>query len=370
MQITRILLYAFACAVPLAAQTTRSAQILPPPIETVESSGFDRSQSTALFVGVRHFTHDETLAEVRYAVDDAIDLAFVSALDRNVRLVDAGRVILALSGEPQKPESQQKLDALRAAGATVRDAGETDILALLERQARNAGRKGILIASIATHGFNAGGVHYLLAANSLFEHRETSISTNKLLDIAGQSNALRSLLFLDACRGRLVSGERSEGESDPRSSAPLVQAMAQARGEVVFYAAAAGQYAYDDDPRKNGVFTAAVIDGMRCAAAANPRGLITVDALSDYVNARVLTWIRKHRDARASKGIQILSDASSKTMPLATCNRPKGAMPADVRSSDHIFNVLRPACGSGVRRSRERSRKRRWRTWTATAYER
>jgi hypothetical protein len=328
-----------------AAQTTRSAQTLPP-LETIGTSGFDRSQSAALFVGVRHFTHDETLAEVRYAVDDAIDLAFVFALDRNVRLVDAGRVILALSGEPQKAESQQKLDALRSAGATVRGAGETDILSVLERQARSVGKKGILIVSVATHGFNADGVHYLLAANSLFEHRETSISTNKLLDIAGQSDAPRSLLFLDACRSRLVSGRRSEGESDPRSAAPLVQGLAQARGEVVFYAAAAGQYAYDDDERKNGVFTAAVIDGMHCAAAANPRGLITVDALSDYVNERVLTWIRKHRDARAAKGIQILSDANSKTMPLATCDRPKSALPADVRTSGHIFNVFDDA---GVR---------------------
>jgi len=68
MQITRILLYGLGCAaaiglsaVPLAAQTTRSVQLLPP-LETIETSGFDRSQSAALFVGVRHFTHDETLA--------------------------------------------------------------------------------------------------------------------------------------------------------------------------------------------------------------------------------------------------------------------------------------------------------------------
>ena len=46
------------CTAPLAAQTTRSAQLLPP-LETIETSGFDRSQSAALF------THDEKLAEVR-----------------------------------------------------------------------------------------------------------------------------------------------------------------------------------------------------------------------------------------------------------------------------------------------------------------
>src|SRR5258708_37872618 len=165
MQISRILLSGFQIAVAVtvvmstgAAQTTRSAQRLPA-TESAEATGFDRAQAAALFVGVRYFTHDETLAEVRYAVDDAVDLAFVFALDRNVRLVDAGRVVLALSGEPQKPESQQKLDALRAAGATIREAGETDILALLERQSRSVRKKGILIVRISTHGFNADGLH-------------------------------------------------------------------------------------------------------------------------------------------------------------------------------------------------------------------
>src|SRR5258706_448855 len=119
MQIPRVLLYGFAFAVTigsLTAQPTRSAESLPPN-HPAETSGFDRSQSAALFVGVRHFTHDENLTEVRYAVDDAVDLAFVFALDHNVHLVEAGRVVLALSGDPQKPESRQKLAALRAAGA-------------------------------------------------------------------------------------------------------------------------------------------------------------------------------------------------------------------------------------------------------------
>lgn len=342
MQTPRLLLYGFVSALTvgsLTAQPARSASVLPPG-HPVETSEFDRSQSAGLFVGVRNFTHDETLTEVRYAVDDAVDLAFVFALDRNVHLVEAGRVVLALSGDPQKPESRQKLAALRAAGATIRGAGESDILLSLERQARSVGKKGLFIVGIATHGFSADGVHYLLAANSLFEHRETSISTNKLLDIADRSDAQRSIFFIDACRSRMTSGERSEGESDPRSVAPLIQALGQVRGEVVFYAAAAGQYAYDDDERKNGVFTAAVIDGLRCAATANARGLVTVDALSDYVDARVLTWIEKHRQSRSGKGIQILGDASSKAMPLAVCDRPAAAMPVSVRSSERIFNVF------------------------------
>lgn len=42
---------------------------------------FKPSQSAALFVGIRRFPDDTTIAEVHYAVDDAVDLATVFALD-------------------------------------------------------------------------------------------------------------------------------------------------------------------------------------------------------------------------------------------------------------------------------------------------
>ncbi len=72
------------------------------------------AESAALFVGVREFTYDETLSDVPYAVDDAVDLAYAVAFDGKPRLVDTTRVILALSGEPQKPQSRRKLEQLRS----------------------------------------------------------------------------------------------------------------------------------------------------------------------------------------------------------------------------------------------------------------
>lgn len=51
-----------------------------------------------MFVGIRRFTHDADLDPVRYAVDDAIDLAYAVSLDRSVPLIAPDRVALALSG--------------------------------------------------------------------------------------------------------------------------------------------------------------------------------------------------------------------------------------------------------------------------------
>jgi hypothetical protein len=86
-------------------------------------------------------------------------------------------------------------------------------------------------------------------------------------------------------------------------------------------AAALGEYAYDDSVLQNGVFTAAVIDGLRCGATADGRWFITVDALVNYVDDRVLTWIQQHRDPGARKATQLISEGRSRMLPLVTCGK-------------------------------------------------
>jgi uncharacterized caspase-like protein len=288
------------------------------PLRAALDAPFDPTQSAALFVGVRDFTHDKTLTEVRYAVDDAVDLAYLLAIESKPALVSPERVVLALSGEAQKPQSRERLAALVAAGAQEQHAELSDILLALERQARAAEGSGLLIFAFATHGINDDGAQYLLAADSLLRrHHETAIAETTVRNIASESHAGRSLVLIDACRKKLTSDSR--GEPDPRCAAALVRAMSRIHGQVVFSAAAAGEYAYDDDVRKNGVFTAAIIDGLRCALKRQPNGIITADALATMVNAQVLTWIQKHHDPYARRGTQFTADGMAKSMPLAIC---------------------------------------------------
>lgn len=67
--------------------------------EILHQEGFYPEESSGLFVGISSF-EDERFAPVRFAVDDAIDLAWVFVLE--LGLLDARRCVLALSGEPQK----------------------------------------------------------------------------------------------------------------------------------------------------------------------------------------------------------------------------------------------------------------------------
>jgi hypothetical protein len=290
------------------------------------SGEFRRDESAALFVGVRKFSHEE-VAEVQYAVDDAVDLAYTFAMCRRIRLVPPHRVVLALSGRPKKPESQRRLRELEEAGAQVEQADPSDIRALLQKQAALAGPNGMLIVSLATHGYAREGIGYILGATSLPRDPETTLSTAKILDIIGSSRAQRSIVFIDACRERMMSGTRAV-RADVALSA-LFRRMKHVHGQAVLFAAAEGQVAYDGDG--NGVFTKAVVEGLQQCEAAAPRGTVTAETLSEYVDRKVREWIRANRDPSAPAGIQWNIDGEAKNMPLAPCGGPP--LPGSISSA-------------------------------------
>jgi hypothetical protein len=275
-------------------------------------------QSAALFVGVHAFDSDKVMS-VPFAIDDAVDLAYELAIAQTPPLVPPERVVLALSaGLPQKKSSQDKLKVLRAAGAQRRPATQVEILQQLERQSRRVGSGGILIVAFATHGVSRDGVQYLLATGSDVDHPPTMIADNNVSDIVSRNDVPRSLILIDACRERLMRDQRS-GKPDPRSVATFIKIMTGVDGQAVISAAARGGYAYDDDSIGNGVFTAAVIDGLRCGARKDRHGFVTVDGLYDYVHRRVVQWIRINKGKRAARATQLSCEGSTKKMPLSIC---------------------------------------------------
>ena len=326
--------------------SARSVRIVPPKAQTA----FDPAQSVALFVGIRHFRDDEMLQDVPYAVDDAIDLAYVFSVDPRVALVRPNRVVLALSDEkPRKEISKRRLAELKRNGAIVVTATQSQILKMLNHQAGLAGVDGIFIVSFATHGYSDEGAQYLLATSSLLVEINTAIPTARVLDLVAASNATRSLVLIDTCRER-VRKERSP-VPEPLSAAPLIQRMGLTAGQVVLYGAAAGRWAYDDDIRQNGVFTGAVLDALQCRAGSDDNGLVTVNELSEAVERDVLRWIRTNRDASIRNATQANIDGAARTMPLATCSRrpppdppaiANGTGPVPLSSNSKHRTPLRP----------------------------
>ena len=284
------------------------------------SSQFDAAQSVGLFVGIPRFKYDQSLTVVRFAADDAVDLAYAFTIDAKAPLVRPARVVIAISDDPQKDDSRKRLKELQDAGAKiVKEVDQPDLIKLLQDQAALVGRDGMFIVSLATHGFNEDGIPYLLGASSFFSRRSTALSGAEIAEIVASSEAKRSLIFFDACRERVRDDSRS-GALDPRSQAPFIEKMVRVEGHVIFYAAAPGGYAYDDEERGNGVFTAAVIDALECESGSKPV-MITVDQLATRVEKQVRKFLLT-RDRSVKKATQISMEGSTGRMPLMLCRTP------------------------------------------------
>lgn len=301
-------------------ETSEARSVGPPSKERPASSRFKPEESAAVFVGVSEFPKDSGVLPVPYAVDDAVDLAYTFTFGTSANLIPPKRVVLALEGKPVKPESQARLEQLRAEGARVIEAHRSTILNALEEQAGAVGKDGLLVFAFASHGFSTDGTPYVLATDSQMENPASSLSTLNIADIAAR--APRSVIFIDACRERQPSGIRAAGLMQYPSFAPLIAGLGKSRGQVLYYAAAAGQWAYEDFKRKNGVFTAAIIDTLQCQAARQARGLMTAQRLGELVDQRVLKWIRENRNPDATAGIQMNIEGASGKMPLARCTPP------------------------------------------------
>jgi len=305
------------------------------------ATGFDPARSAALFVGIRRFRQDDGVAEVPYAADDAVDLAHLFV--RELGLVSASRVTLALSGEPQKPVTQERLAALERAGARRAGASYTSLLREIRAAARRAEKKGMLIMTFATHGYTAAGVYRLLAQDSLVaELEDTGIQVEKLKDLAATARAPRRLVLIDACRERVHRARAGIG-ADRRAALPprLASTLGDARGLAVLVASTAGGFSYDDPRKQNGVFTAAVLAGLRGAAPHDPRGFITTGTLAAFVDREVKAWIEGNRpgDPGAGRGITYTAeDLDSMRIPLLA--RP-AAVEAEGRQSARLVESLR-----------------------------
>jgi hypothetical protein len=320
---------ATATILPFAAHGARSVRTIVGSPHAA-STRFDRKQSAALFAGVREFTN-ASVEQVRFAVDDAVDLAYTFSLERRVSLVPPRRVVLLLSGRfPVKPESRERLRALRDAGADIRyRADAASLRSALREQAALAGRDGILIVSIATHGYQRDGNGYILGASSVVRDPSTMLPTADIFETIASSAAQRSLVFVDACRERMAADTRTVLANKMSAAPPLVRRLGHTRGQAVFYAAAAGQWAYDDPEARNGVFTKAVIRGIDCGAA-KVRGVVTAETLAGYVERNVQAWIRDNRDPSIGSATQSSLDGEARNMPLAQCWVPPGFGPARV----------------------------------------
>lgn len=288
------------------------------------AQGFSVADSAGLFVGIRQFDERNSFHEVAFAVDDAVDLAWMFAVE--LELINPKKVVLCLAGEPQSAEARQRLAELKKRGAELGGTGRNAIIRALRDVPRHTGRDGLMVVSMASHGFSQPGGDYVLAADSVSGViAETGLELQRVLSMVGEAPALRRLVLIDACREKVARGGGGEAAA---MAASFAHAVDEARGMAVLLGASAGGFAYDDFERQNGVFTSAVIDGLEGGASADARGFVTIDLLAKYVQRKVQAWVRRHRPQHVekSRGIKSVIDGDVAQLPLTIDPTRVGAM--------------------------------------------
>ncbi|MBW8874397.1 MAG: SEL1-like repeat protein [Acidobacteria bacterium] len=284
--------------------------------EERQSQSFQTSESRGLFVGVNTF-EDHDIGSLSFAVDDAVDLAFLFSCE--LELVSPERVHLALAGETKKPETADQLEWLRTAGAQFVEARANNLQRLAFELGTDTGKSGIWILTFSTHGFSDQGQDYLAALDSwLLRLAKTGISVTSLLDDIARATTPRRLLFLDACRRRLTRNTRGAGDTGMSDS--LGQAISSATGLAVLNSTTLGGYSYEDPTLGNGVFTSAIIHGLRKGLHDDGSGFVTINSLAKYVNEEVQAWVKtkKPNDIEVSRGVVYTIEGQVGRLPLAS----------------------------------------------------
>lgn len=292
--------------------------------EDRRQAGFDIEHSAGLFIGIREFS-DPAVPPVAYAVDDAVDLAHLFALELD--LLDARKVVLALSGEPQKAESQQRLAELQERGARRIEATNDEIYKNARSLGKATGEQGIYVVTVASHGLLDQGQVVILPKNSWGQRPvHTGVHLAALIDDVTRSVAPRRLVIADCCRVRRQSGTRDfeETKQERRLAMELARffcdELAGKRGLASLNGATHDGYTYDDHETRNGVFTGALIAGLRGAAAVAGKDLITLGDLAEYADRHVSDWVRLHHPEHTDRclGIRFESDPHEMShLPLA-----------------------------------------------------
>lgn len=271
-----LLLVALTACGGRAVQSPRSAALVPALTEPV-----DWAQSAGIFIGVETFRGADGVPEdVRYAADDATDLAWLFAYELP-SLLRADRTLLLLSGRPDKQRSKARLLALQREGARLVDHFDAgDVYAQVRDFARQVGENGVLVLFVATHGMTAGGAHVLLTPEATRTYVE-GVHLDALLQAIPPGRGDRLLLFVDACR-------------EPFQPAParMFEDLQFPGRYAIFAATGPGGFARPDASRGNGFFTAAVMDGLLYRAPAGADGFITPGTLAAYVGQDVRTRTR------------------------------------------------------------------------------
>ena len=222
------------------------------------------AHSSALFVGVGRFDSRSYLAELKYAVDDAVLLAWEFV--KRLRLIDPAKATLALGSEPTTETAKARLIELKESGIRCINAARTELLFALDEMAENVNSEdGLALMTFSTHGCTNGGSAYLMPVDGARRFiAETGIPLQMIYDAFHQAATRRRLLVIDACRESLDGVVRG----GPATTAEFQNVLKQAGRLSLLSSCGEGQASWESPRLEQGIFTHFLLQGIRGEAPA------------------------------------------------------------------------------------------------------
>ncbi|MGH9767740.1 MAG: caspase family protein, partial [Blastocatellia bacterium] len=286
----------------LKALSTTDRPCLAGRIELVDELPAEENRF-ALIIGVEDYL-DKRLGKFNHAASDARAVADALARHAGFR---KERIVLLASGEPAERQP------LRSA--------------ILQQLANLSGRvsdDGLLLIYFAGHGVERGGKNYLLPADALTGDdtllAETAISVERVKDLIRASGAGQIMLVFDAFRQEPLSEAFTRGFTfDTRNQEVAAFAMLLATG--------VGQRAYESQTKKQGYFTAALIEALKGRAASGGRE-VTLDQLVKYLQTNVPAEAQRDLGSDAQqRPLAVIEGYQADELALATSesgSQPRG----------------------------------------------
>lgn len=266
--LTLLILIAAILRLPAFGAPTQRAPISPPPAKWPVSG-----KRFALIIGVDSY-QDAEISNLGGASNDAKALA--DALARHAGF-PSDQIVLLTSNQPVGFQPTR-----------------ANIIRRLSNLRQVVSHDDLLWISFAGHGIERDGQAYLLPMDaqlssdiSLLE--DSAINVQSMRERIRQTGVGQVIFVLDACRNNPVAGR---GITKTRLTDPFTRAFSfdvhnrDIRAFATLYATGAGQVAHEYKEKKQGYFTAALVEGLK-GAAANEKGEVTLSRLVKYIQESV-----------------------------------------------------------------------------------
>jgi caspase domain-containing protein len=273
----------------------------------------------ALVIGVEDYL-DERAGKFNYAASDARAVADTLAQRAGFR---KDRIFLLATGEPADRQPLRSVILRRL--ASLPDLVSDD---------------GFLLIYFSGHIIERGGKNYLLPSDALIGDdallADTAISVERIKELIKATGVGQVMLIFDSFRKEPLSEGFARGLTlDTRNQEAAAYAMLLSTG--------VGQRAYESQTKKQGYFTAVLIEALKGRAAGGGRE-VTLDRLVSYLQTNVLAEAQRELGGGAEqRPMALIEGYKSDELALATSEGgapPPKPEPAELLRAARTIHVF------------------------------